>query len=79
MTKVCTSYDIANLVLRVVGSSSWCLEPLPEVVRFTKMQRNNKHTVKDVEMAYQKVCKQDRDDIKVKVNIQSPVPAPFSH
>ena len=28
---------------------------------------------KDIEMAWQKVQKQDRDDIKVKANIQSPV------
>ena len=28
-------------------------------------------------MAYQHVCKQGRDDIKVKVNIQSPIPASF--
>ena len=29
-------------------------------------------------MAYQKVCKQGRDDIKVKVNIQKPYPCIFS-
>ena len=34
---------------------------------------------KDVGMASQKVCKQGRDDIKEKVNIQSPIPAYFSY
>ena len=29
--------------------------------------------------ACQKVCKQGRGDIKVKVNLQSPIPASFSH
>ena len=28
-------------------------------------------------MAYQKVCKQGRDDIIVKVNLQSPIPTSF--
>ena len=31
-------------------------------------------------MVFQKVCKQGRDDIKVKVNnIQIPIPTSFSH
>ena len=30
-------------------------------------------------MACQKVCKQGRDDIIVKVNLQSLIPASFSH
>ena len=34
---------------------------------------------KDVGIAYQKMCKQGRDDMKVKVNIQSPIPTSFSH
>ena len=34
---------------------------------------------KDVGMACQKVCKQGRDDIIVKVNLQSLIPASFSH
>ena len=34
---------------------------------------------KDVGMACQKVCKQCRDDIIVKVNLQSLIPASFSH
>ena len=29
-------------------------------------------------MAYQKVCKQGKDDIIVKVNLQSPIPASFT-
>ena len=29
-------------------------------------------------MEHQKVCKQDRDDIKVKVSIQSPIPISFN-
>jgi len=32
---------------------------------------------RDVRMAHQKVCKQGRYDIKVKVNIQSPIPTSF--
>ena len=32
---------------------------------------------KDVGMAYQKVCKQGRDDIRGKVNLQSLIPASF--
>ena len=31
----------------------------------------------DVGMACQKVCKQGRDDIIVKVNLQSPIPTSF--
>ena len=34
---------------------------------------------KNVGMACQKVCKQGRDDIIVKVNLQSTIPALFSH
>ena len=34
---------------------------------------------KDIGMACQKVKKQDRDDIKVKANIQSPIPISFLH
>ena len=34
---------------------------------------------KDVGMACQKVCKQGRDDIIVKVNLQSLIPTSFSH
>jgi len=30
-------------------------------------------------MAYQKVCKQGSDDVIVKVNLQSLIPASFSH
>ena len=33
----------------------------------------------NVGMACQKVCKQGRDDIIVKVNLQSPIPTSFSH
>ena len=33
----------------------------------------------NVGMACQKVCKQDRDDIEVAVNIQSPIPASFPY
>ena len=32
---------------------------------------------RDVRMAHQKVCKQGRYDIKVKVNIQSSIPTSF--
>ena len=35
--------------------------------------------IKKVGMACQKVCKQGRDDIIVKVNLQSLIPALFSH
>ena len=33
----------------------------------------------DLGMTCQKICKQSRDDIKVKVIIQSYIPASFSH
>ena len=33
--------------------------------------------IKNVGMACQKVCKQGRDDIIVKVNLQSPIPTSF--
>ena len=35
--------------------------------------------IKNVGMACQKVCKQGRDDIIVKVNLQSLIPALFLH
>ena len=35
--------------------------------------------LKDVGMACQKACKQGKDDIIVKVNLQSLIPASFSH
>ena len=41
------------------------------------LTRENKNVY--IGMAYQKVYKQGRDDIKVEVNIQSPIPALFSH
>ena len=37
----------------------------------------NIKNVKDVGMACQKVCKQGRDDVIVKVNLQSPIPTSF--
>ena len=41
------------------------------------LRLTNKAKTKNVGMAYQKVCKQGRDDVEVKVNIQSPIPACF--
>ena len=35
---------------------------------------DTKKYIKNVGMACQKVCKQGRDDIIVKVNLQSPIP-----
>ena len=49
---------------------------IPYLVLYSKQERKLQ---KDVGMAYQKVCKQGRDDVKVKVNIQSPIPASFPH
>ena len=42
-----------------------------------KQDLKNIQNVKDVGMACQKVCKQGRDDVIVKVNLQSPIPTSF--
>ena len=42
-----------------------------------KQDLKNIKNVKDVGMACQKVCKQGRDDVIVKVNLQSPIPTSF--
>ena len=39
--------------------------------------KNIKNVKKNIGMACQKVCKQGRDDIIVKVNLQSPIPTSF--
>ena len=49
-----------------------------ESTAYYKQDLNIKN-VKGVGMACQKVCKQGRDDIIVKVNLQSLIPALFSH
>ena len=41
--------------------------------------QEKKSILKNVGMACKKVCKQGRDDVKVKVNIQSLIPASFPH
>ena len=43
----------------------------------TETRHKKKKNVKNVGMACQKVCKQGRDDIIVKVNLQSPIPTSF--
>ena len=46
-------------------------------INVQKQDLKNIKNVKDVGMACQKVCKQNRDDIIVKVNLQSPIPTSF--
>ena len=43
------------------------------------MKQKNNNNIRNVGMAHQKVCKQGKNYTKVKVNIQSPIPASFSH
>ena len=43
------------------------------------LQGSKNKRKKDVGMTCQKVCKQGRDDIKMKLNIQSPICVPFLH
>ena len=47
-------------------------------VTIAKQNKKNKN-VKDAGMACQKVCREGRDVIKVKVKLQSPILASFSH
>ena len=46
-------------------------------INIKKVQKQDFKNIKDVGMACQKVCKQGRDDIIVKVNLQSPFPTSF--
>ena len=46
-------------------------------LRSEKSTETRLKNTKDVGMACQKVCKQVRDDIIVKVNLQSPIPTSF--
>ena len=46
---------------------------------FIQDLKNIKNVKGCIGMACQKVCKQGRDDIVVKVNLQSLIPASFSH
>ena len=49
----------------------------PSTVTLAAHARRGLKMLKDVGMACQKVCKQGRDDIIVKVNLQSPIPTFF--
>ena len=56
---------------KVICILNSCFTPLPNKVQ------ENKKVKKGVGMACQKLCMQDRDDIKVKSNIESSIPASF--
>ena len=43
-------------------------------INIKKVQKQDLKNIKNVGMACQKACKQGRDDIIVKVNLQSPIP-----
>ena len=49
------------------------------IKKVQKQDLKKHYNVKDEGMACQKVCKQGRDDIIVKVSLQSLIPASFSH
>ena len=73
----CNSFEInISYIFEIYYAKSFCTVNcnLNKTYKTLKMQ-------KDVGMAYQRVCKQGRDDniTIVKVNLQSLIPASFSH
>ena len=78
-SKACVRLHVVSL--HVPSPHAACPNYQTELDSIYKKQdlKNIKNVKGCRDMACQKVCKQGRDDIIVKVNLQSLIPASFSH
>ena len=79
VTSKCRAHMALPLILLCVSLVGFVVTD-PNIHSYNNIiQDLKKKMLNDVGMAYQKVCKQGRDEIIVKVNLQSLIPASFSH
>ena len=75
-TKSSMLFQVLGLWLHFLGLGLTVTE-----INIKKVRKQDLKNIKNVkrcrDMACQKVCKQGRDDVIVKVNLQSPIPTSF--